>query len=283
MGLLTAFILLAANPDLPAAVEVQFAQVAPERPDASYWSRSREQTRAVVLIHGLHAHFLSETHVFRPARSPWQEPASPLVQTLAKDADVYAFSYGQNVAVEHIAGLPQLRRGIGRLRDLGYREIIVVGHSAGGVIARRFVEDQPGSGVTKVVQVCAPNTGSSLGRVTAAVRKSQEPFLRSLSHEARQYDLKQREDLRIPAHVEFVCVVGSLFGFTGDGAVSSRFSWSDDLQKQGIPAVKIGAGHGAAMRSTKCCDMLSELVRLPQSRWGRDEVNLARPTILKEN
>ena len=51
----------------------------------------------------------------------------------------------------------------------------LVGYSAGALIARYFVEDSPDYGVTKVIQVCAPNGGSGWGKLTAGVRQSQEP------------------------------------------------------------------------------------------------------------
>lgn len=266
----------------PAPLATECVQVFPHRGPDVAWARSPNQTRAVLLLHGLHPHAFSDAVVYRPVRSSWQEPGSTLVQTLGHDADVYSYSYAQNVPVETIAASPDLLSVVGRLRQLGYLEIVMLGHSAGGVIARRFVEDHPDAGVTKVIQVCAPNAGSSLGKVSATVRHSQEPFLASLTKQARQADLKTRAGLRVPAHVEFVCVVGSLFGCSGDGAVRCDCQWPDDLQAQGIPAVRFGAGHVAAVRSTKAAELLAELVRAPQPRWTAEQVRQARFQVLKE-
>src|SRR5207244_2414497 len=125
-------------------------------------------------------------------------------------ADVFAFAYSQDVPLETVADGPGLRDGVRRLKALGYREIVLVGHSAGGLVARQFVEDYPGAGVTKVVQVCAPNGGSAWAKARMAVRKKQEAFLASLTRKDRRLSLHERAEKRIPADVEFVCVVARL-------------------------------------------------------------------------
>ena len=71
-----------------------------------------------------------------------------------------------------------------RLRQAGYSEVILLGFSAGGVVARQFVEDNPAAGVTRVIQVCAPNLGSPLAKLKSSVGLAQESFLQSLTGQA---------------------------------------------------------------------------------------------------
>src|SRR5262249_35973128 len=120
--------------DLPA----KLWQVAPDNP-APPWLVTRKE-RAVVLVHGLRFHPLRRrTPATRPARHEWQEPRSELVKALAADADIYAFSYAQTVPLDAVAHSAGLREAVGQLRAAGYREIVLIGHSAGGVISRLFV------------------------------------------------------------------------------------------------------------------------------------------------
>jgi pimeloyl-ACP methyl ester carboxylesterase len=278
-------LLVTLTPRLPAqvpAVETQFTQVAPVlRPLLSYWQRSPNQDRAVVLLHGLRPHPISDSAVARAVRSGWQEPGSALVQALGREADVFAFAYGQNAPVDAVAAQPELLEGVRRLRELGYLEVVLLGHSAGGVIARRFVEDFPGAGVTKVIQVDSPNGGAALAKATLTVRKSQEVFLASLTPAVRQAELRRRCERVIPDSVEFVCVVGTVFGIPGDGILSRTSQWTDDLQRQGIPAIVLGANHLASIRSAKAAELLAGLVHYPQPRWPPERVLAARQTILK--
>src|SRR5262249_43762951 len=117
---------------------VQFAQVAPQERVSTEWRRSPGERRAVVLIQGLMIHPFSKENVERASLRDWQKPGSPLVKRLAADSDVYAFAYGQNIPVEDVADHEALRDGLARLRSMGYRELVLVGYSAGGVIARRL-------------------------------------------------------------------------------------------------------------------------------------------------
>src|SRR5207249_4308760 len=155
------------------SADAKLVEVSPVPKNEAVWERSSAIKTAVLLIHGLRPHLRNDT-VGKAGFQDWQRPKSLLVKTLAKEADVYAFAYGQNVSVEHIAGAVELRAGITRLKKLGYHEIVLIGHSAGGVVARQFVEDYPEAGVTKVIQVCSPNGGCALGNAAAVVPKSQE-------------------------------------------------------------------------------------------------------------
>jgi pimeloyl-ACP methyl ester carboxylesterase len=260
--------------------QVQFVQVAPHNEPMAEWRRCRGERRAVVLIQGLMVHPFSKENVERATLRDWQKPGSPLVRHLAAEGDVYAFAYAQNVAVDDIAAHPALAGGLARLREMGYREVVVVGYSAGGVIARQVVEDYPEVGVTKVVQVCAPNAGSGWAKLSA-VRKNQKPFLLSLTKEERRRELRSRLDVTIPEAVQFVCVVGT-GGLSGDGVVSCRSQWSPDLQAQGIPAVTVSTDHLSMVRTSGGAERIAELVRTPQPRWSQRKVAEARKAIFGE-
>src|ERR1043166_620112 len=156
------------------AVQSVCQQVAPA---SDKWTRTENRARAVVLLHGYYYHF-SDKNVPKAIHRPWQQPDGPLVKELARDADVFAFAYGQNATIDTIVKESKLASSISELRKLGYSEIVLVGHSAGGLIARHFVEDNPDAGVTKVIQVCAPNDGSPLASLGGA--KSQQVFLECL-------------------------------------------------------------------------------------------------------
>jgi pimeloyl-ACP methyl ester carboxylesterase len=276
----SASILLAALLLAQPTVETKFAQVAPPAVlSATIPARTPGQSRAVILLHGLHLHPINDAGAWHAELSHWEEPTSPLVKALGRDADVFAFGYAQNEAVDVVAQAPALGAYVAQLRRAGYREIVLVGYSAGGLIARYAVEDEPACGVTKVIQVCAPNGGSSWGKFTASVRQSQEPFLLSLSKEARQTAMRRRVDKAIPANVEFVCVVGTI-GHAGDGLVRADCQWTPDLQRQGVPAVVLRTGHLGAMRSKAIAKTLADLVREPQPRWTPGQVELARLKVL---
>jgi pimeloyl-ACP methyl ester carboxylesterase len=148
-------------------VETRFVQVAPAQDGAL--ARSVGQSRAVVLIQGLSLHLIHHQKATQADLRPWQRPDSFLVRTLAKDGDVFAFTYAQTAPVTAIADLPALGQNVQLLSQAGYKEIVLVGFSAGGLVARQFVEDNPDSGVTRVVQVCTPNLGSPLAKVKGVV------------------------------------------------------------------------------------------------------------------
>ncbi len=218
--------------------------------------------------------------------------------TLAEHADVFAFAYSQNTDLAAIAEDPALGESVDDLKVAGYREIVLVGHSAGGLIARHFVEDRPDAGVTKVIQVCSPNAGSTWGKLTLGVCECQEPFLASLTKEGRRSTLKLRDGKRIPEHVEFVCLVGQMkvdfeadlgsligdgrdlrwaySGVCGDCVLSIDSQWPKDLQLQGIPAYPLPSTHFTAMFSSSTARRLAVLVVGPQPRWTPDEVAAAR-------
>jgi pimeloyl-ACP methyl ester carboxylesterase len=285
-----------------APIDTRFEQVAPLPVDSAV-ERSSGQGRAVVLLHGLQVRPFSSRNVRQADFQGWQEPGSRLVEALAPHADVYAFAYSQNARHDAIAAESDLGRHVSELKQAGYAEIVLVGHSAGGLIARLFVEDQPDCGVTKVIQVCSPNGGSMFGKLKLAVRKSQECFLDSLTEESRTRLLDRRQGVRIPDEVEFACVVGqldldyaaeislgtnrfqvSLAGtICGDGILSPASQWTEDLQQQGIPVYPLRAAHCTIMYTGCAARRLAELVAQPQPRWTPEEVDEARRTRLATN
>lgn len=279
------------------SVDTKFARVAPEsQHDAIV--RSENKDRAVVLVQGLYPHPFSDDNVAIAMWQDWQKPDSELVQKLGNESDVYSLAYAQHVSVHQIGESARLRDKIDQLDKLGYDEIVLVGHSAGGLIARQFVEDHPNSGVTKVVQVCAPNGGSMLGKAEIYVRRSQEVFLTSLTSDSREQWLAERADKLIPNNVEFVCVVGhkqcrfewdlSCRFFTwrpsadvrGDWIVSSKNQWSRDLQDQGIPVVPVSTCHLWIVQQDAGIETIARLVRDEQPRWTPARVQAARRDVL---
>ena len=143
------------------------------------------KTRAVVLIPGLQLHLLRPEKCRAPEQHDWQRPHSKLVKELAPDFDVYALGYTQCQPLDAVSLSFGLRSTVAALAKAGYREIVLVGHSAGGIIARQFVERFPKSGVTKVIQVAAPNAGSDYATIGIGIPKTQLPFIRSLAPEYR--------------------------------------------------------------------------------------------------
>ena len=268
----TLLLLVAAVPQ----VDTKFVQVAPLPPTARVGevTRSVNQRRAVLLIEGLNLHLFNHQLAVKPDLRPWQRPTSPLVLALAHDSDVFAFSYAQVAPVTDIAEVPAFGESIQRLSKAGYTEVVLLGFSAGGVIARQFVEDNPTAGVTKVVQVCTPNSGSSLANLKVG-GSAQKPFLESLTARARSLSLAQRAGKRIPSDVQFVCVVGNGL-INSDGVVATHSQWPADLQSQGVPALVVDTDHWKAVTGERQVLLVARLVRDNQPRWDTAQVALFR-------
>jgi pimeloyl-ACP methyl ester carboxylesterase len=256
------------------APETSFLQAYPALEDPARFIRSTDRRRAVVLIHGYWLHLKME-NVVRAIFKDWQKKGSTLVTVLGKDSDVFAFAYGQTLPLEKIAGLKALADGVLRLRRLGYTEIVLVGHSAGGLVAREFIEDHPEAGVTKVVQVCSPNGGCAYAQIKL-VPKNHRPFLDSLCKAGREKCLRERADKQIPSGVQFVCVITA-----EDFVVPCKCQWTGDLQAQGVPAVRIDLGHRQVMRDARAARQLAELIRQRQPRWSGAEVAAAQKDFFK--
>jgi len=226
----------------------------------------------------LRIHPISKFGIVRAAFSDWQQESSALVKQLARDSDVFAFAYTQTAPADEVAETPDLSDSLRRVRLLGYAELVLVGYSAGGVIAREFVEDNPDAGVTKVVQVCAPNGGSGWASLPSLC-KQQTQFLHSLTKQTRLRVLGARADRQLPPQVEFVCLVGTGTR-VGDGLVSKKSQWTDELQRQGVPAVPVNDTHWHVLHGKKGVELIASLVREPQSRWDAARVAAVRREIL---
>src|SRR6266511_4049821 len=191
-------------------VESRLEQVGPV-PANGELTRTPKQDRAVILVHGFIFH-LRASSVAVPAFRPWQKPGCVLVKVLQNEADVFSFGYGQNACLDDVVKHGGIAEAVARVKRLGYKEIVLLGHSAGGLIGRHLVEDNPDCGVTRVIQVCAPNGGTPTAKTS--VHSSQQAFIDSLTEESRQACLKVRAGKRIPDRVEFVCVLVYLEGPT---------------------------------------------------------------------
>jgi pimeloyl-ACP methyl ester carboxylesterase len=259
-------------PPAPGPLETKFEQMAPAHKTADTFARSPGQGRAVVLVHGLR--WRDGLASAKANFEPWQLADSTLVKTLKTAADLFAFAYGQNMALERIAGAVELTDNLQRVRQLGYEEIVLVGHSAGGLIARQLVEDNPKIGITRVIQVATPNGGSDLAKGLPA------PFIASLTQQERRACLLRRADKKVPADIEFVCVVSGALALGTDGMVSFRCQWTEDLQQQGIPALALRKNHHNAIASQAGADLLVQLIRANQPRWDPARVATEKKNIL---
>ncbi|HSQ57668.1 MAG TPA: alpha/beta fold hydrolase [Gemmata sp.] len=258
----------------PAAqVPTEVWQVAPDAKGKPGWLNTpRTHDRAVLLIPGLKIHPLRPMMATRPFLRDWQQPTSELVRELAKDFDVFAFGYAQTVPLDAVAEAPSLRSIVAEIRKAGYTEIVLIGHSAGGVIARLFVENYPDAGVTKVITVAAPHAGSDLANLKVGYPRAQAPFVQSLTKNARS----ESGSRPIPAALEMACVVCKLKRFDGDGLVSIASQWPEECRKIGIPVVLQEVNHWEAMLSAASAKTIGELAREKLTRWNAEQVDKAR-------
>lgn len=251
-------------------IATRFEQLSPSMEGLDRAVRTSGKDRALVLLHGLRAHVLDGSRAYRPYFDSWQAPHSTLVRALVELGDVYGFSYGQNGCLDEVSGHADLAKGMARLKGMGYKEIVLVGHSVGGVIARQFVEDHPKAGVTQVVQVCSPNTGACLAHVGFVVREKQAAFLESITPQARMVSTARR-DKRVPEQVRFTCLVGT-YGTWGDCALTCYSQWPADLQEQGVAAYPVRVNHHTCMETDCVARKLAEVIASPAERWRPDEV-----------
>lgn len=271
-------ILLAVLPAAPAEVAAALFQVGPRLADERAVVRTPGVERAVVLLHGLTVH-PSERRLGRPEPHSWQEPDAPLVKSLSREADVFAFCYTQNACLADVVERSGLIGHVRRLRDLGYAEIVLVAHSAGGLVARQLVEDHPDLPIRRVVQVATPNLGSPWVAFPFpwAVQK---PFLTDLTRATRQTEQGRRATVALPAEVEFVCVVANGVMHLGDGLVTVESQWTEDLARQRVPAYEVRSHHRGAVKDAEAVALLTALATTPQRRWSAAEVAAARCRLL---
>ncbi|VTR93648.1 : Abhydrolase_6 [Gemmata massiliana] len=258
-------------------------QVAPGT-SAKAWTatdKPSEKKRALVLIPGLHLHPLRPAKATKPELRDWQQPKSELVKALAKDFDVFAFGYSQTISADEVAQGPGLRDTVANLRKSGYTEIVLVGHSAGGVIGRHFVEQNPDAGVTRLIAIAAPFAGAEAATLNVGYPKVQAPFVKSLAPEARKEAMRGNKFALNP-DTEFACVVCRLKRKDNDGVVVVRSQWPEDLQQLGIPAVIAPVSHFDAMDNAATAKTILELAKGKLTRWSTEEVDTARQILFGE-
>src|SRR4051812_38634581 len=90
----------------PEPIETKLIQVHPVPADGTVLERSKGQDRAVLLVHGLRLNPLAGAKVHQAHFHEWQKPGSVFVKALGKDADVFAFSYGQSVPLSEVSEHP---------------------------------------------------------------------------------------------------------------------------------------------------------------------------------
>ena len=263
----------------PAAnLPTEIRQVAPDVKLPGWGNALRTKDRAVLLVPGLKLHPIRPSLAARSEYHGWQEPKSELVRALGKDSDVFAFAYAQLTPLDAVAQCQGLRDAVANLHAANYKEVVLVGHSAGGVIVRLFAECYPDSGVTKVIAVAAPHTGSDLANLKGAYPRVQAAFVQSLAPEARLVAPPRAIDERI----EVACLVCKLKRIDGDGLVHLSSQWPEECRKQGFPAVLVSVGHMEAMTGAPGVKAVAELVREKQSRWSPEEVDRARKMLFRD-
>ena len=260
-------------------IPMDFWGIAPSVPMKQMPALERKRDRAVVLIHGLKAQVFSPERAEYPDPHNFQKPRSELVKALSDDFDVFGVSYAQVGPVDWVTASPILREGIKALRFAGYKEIILVGHSAGGIIARKFVEMNPASGITKVIAVASPYLGSGWAKLpNQLLPKSQVVFIRSLLPDVRE-ECTRNCTTKLPEDFQFCCVVCKLPRLDSDTTVGVDSQWPRDLQKLGIPVTLVNCNHFDAMKCEKGVQAVVELAKGKVVRWTPAEVEKAQRII----
>jgi pimeloyl-ACP methyl ester carboxylesterase len=257
-------------------VPLEFWGIAPHVSAEKMKILERKQDRAIVLIHGLKPQVFQPEKAAFPEPHSFQKPKTELVKALQDDFDIFGVSYAQVGPVDWVAASPQLHEGIKALRFAGYKQIILIGHSAGGIISRRFVELAPDAGVTKVIAVASPHLGSGWAKLPQPMLpKSQIYFINSLLPEVRM-ELHRDAENKISDKLQFCCVVCKLPRFNHDTTVGVDSQWPIDLQKIGIPATLVECNHFDAMKCDKGVRTIVELAKGKLTRWTPEQVEKAQ-------
>jgi hypothetical protein len=261
----------------PAELPTELRQVAPER-KATETAKPRSKDRAVLLIPGLKIHPFRPGNAMRPEIRDYQQPSSELVRTLGKDSDVFAFGYAQTMSLDEVARSPGLLAAVAEMKKAGYTEIVLVGHSAGGVIARVFAEAHPDSGITKVITVAAPHAGSEIAKMKVGYPKVQAPFVESLSPEART----RAGFGKIHDKLQMACIVCKLKPIDADGLVGIRSQWPEECRKAGVPAMLVKVDHWHAMLNPASIAVIADLTTQKLVRWTAEEADKAQKALFRE-
>ena len=238
-----------------------------------------QKKRAVLLVPGLWLHPFQNERCLLPEQHDWQRASGKLVRELSPDFDVYAFGFAQTVPLDAVSLSTGMRNQVALLKQAGYQEIILVGHSAGGVISRQFVERFPNSGVTKVIQVASPNRGSDYATISLGIPKPQLPFVKSLLPEFRKVSAIRAP--KLPRDLEFCCIVCQGGNRHSDTIVEFDSQWPEDLQKQGIPAVLVASYHNESVKAEVPVKAIGELAREKLVRWSSEDVATAKKVVFQ--
>jgi hypothetical protein len=262
-----------------ASVPVEVWQVAPDAKGKAGWLNTpRTKDRAALLVPGLKIHPIRPVLATRPELRDWQQSNGELVKLLAKDFDVFALGYAQTVPLDAVALSPGLRATVADVKKAGYAEIVLIGHSAGGVIARLFVENHPDAGVTKLITVASPHAGSDLANLKVGYPRVQAPFVQSLTKEARA----EASAGKLPEKLEVAAVACKLKRLDTDGLVNLKSQWPEDWRAAGVPVVLKEVNHWDAMLVPESVKAIGELAREKLARWNADEVETARKLLYGE-
>ena len=268
----TSVLMLTPITDLPT----MFWGIAPEVKYADLPALKKKHDKAVVFLHGLQPHVFHPEKATKPQVHDWQEPGGVLVKQLSEDFDIFGFSYAQMQSVDSITLSRGLRTGINALKTAEYNEIVLIGHSAGAIIAREFTECFPNDGITKVIAVSGPHEGSGWARLpTFTLPKTQVAFINSLLPDVR-IALRKERSAKLPKSLEFCCVITKWNRTDHDTVVSLRSQWPPDLQDQGIPAVLASCNHFDVMTNEAAIKSITELAKGKVVRWKTEQTELAQ-------
>ncbi len=268
----TSVLMLTPITDLPT----MFWGIAPEVKYSDLPSLKKKHDKAVVFIHGLQPHVFHPEKATKPQVHEWQEPGGSLVKLLAEEFDIFGFSYAQMQSVDSITLSRGLRVGINALEAAEYKEILLIGHSAGAIICREFVECFPADGITKVIAISGPYQGSGWAKLpTFTLPKTQVAFINSLLPEVR-IALQKERDVKLPKSLEFCCVLTKWNRTDHDTVVSLKSQWPPDLQDQGIPAVLASCNHFDVMTNDAAIKTVAELAKGKVVRWKAEQTELAQ-------
>ncbi len=266
------------------SIQTGLWQVAPHvraKFDGEPLTIQKTKSRAAIIIHGLQLHPLRPEKAAKPEMHDYQEAGSALVEGLSESHDVFSWSYGQTIVLDAVAVAPGLRSAVAKLKAAGYSEIALLGHSAGGIIAKQFVDRVPNSGVTKIVIVCTPYYGSDYATINIGLPSTQVSMIKSLLPSVRTAITRV-----MPANdpkFEICCVIAKIRGISGDSLLSLESQWPPELQKQGIPASLVSVNHFDAMKAPQAVATIVELTRDPIVRWTPEQTAKAKAIVFGKN
>ncbi|CAN5594554.1 hypothetical protein BH11PLA2_BH11PLA2_14810 [soil metagenome] len=263
--------------ELPSATW-QVAPLVKSDGDIDKFQPKVTKTRAALLLPGLYPHPLRPEKALVPELHEWCEPGSNLVKDIGQEMDVYAFGYAQTVPLDVVSLSFGLRNTMNKLQEAGYKEIVLIGHSAGGIIARQYVEHFPKGGVTKIIQISAPNLGSDLADLKFGLPYTQVAFIKSIAPQPR----KDTIHLPIPKDLQFACVVCKYPRLPNDLMVGIDSQWPEDLRKQGIPAALVATNHIDAPKSALSAATIADLAKENLVRWTPEQTAKAEGIVFSK-